>query len=143
MSSSHPIWNFQRKQLCNWSGREIRETSTDFLDLSAGAGLVVSGISTGTVLVRQAVEKWALGQPKMASVQATHYPDISQASPTLQDHVSEPAFEGKSLCHLGQVNHLTLEFPAKMKRPQPMAGFIFGGLPTQGSCLRRPFTRRS
>ncbi len=57
--------------------------STDFLDLSAGAAIVISGLDTGTVLCRRASERWALLQPKVASIQATHYPDLVQATPDL------------------------------------------------------------
>ena len=51
--------------------------SSNFLDLSAGAAIAVSGITGGTVLVRRAVETWRLGQPKTASTEATYYPDIT------------------------------------------------------------------
>lgn len=56
---------------------KITEDSTDFLDLSAGAKITVSGIASGTVLCSRAVERWALGQSKTASITATHYPDIT------------------------------------------------------------------
>ena len=62
---------------------KITSDSANFLDLSGGAAVAVSGITGGIVLVRQAVEKWALLQPKLASIQAVHYPDIVQSSPTL------------------------------------------------------------
>jgi len=61
----------------------VTSESVDFLDLSAGGAIVVSGIATGIVMVRRAVETWRLGQPKTASVQATHYPDFVQVNPTL------------------------------------------------------------
>lgn len=57
--------------------------TSNFLDLSTGAAVVVSTISGGVVLASEAVEKWQLGQPKTASVRATWYPDITQASPVL------------------------------------------------------------
>lgn len=50
--------------------------STDFLDISGGAAITVSGISAGQVLVSRAVETWRLMQPKTASITATHYPDM-------------------------------------------------------------------
>jgi hypothetical protein len=56
---------------------KVTDSSTDFLDLSAGAALTITGIATGVVLASRAVERWALGQPKTASVQATHYPDMA------------------------------------------------------------------
>ena len=56
---------------------KITDDSTDFLDLSAGAAITVSGIATGTVLASRAVERWALGQPKTASITATHYPGFA------------------------------------------------------------------
>lgn len=56
--------------------------SSDFLDLSAGAAVTITGIAAGVVLVSRAVERWQLGQPKTISMQATHYPDITQANPT-------------------------------------------------------------
>ena len=62
---------------------KVNSGTTDFLDLSAGAAIVVTGISTGVLLVSQAVETWQLQQPKIASIKATHYPDVVQASPAL------------------------------------------------------------
>lgn len=62
---------------------KIRAASTNFLDLSTGAAIVVSGISGGVLLASRAVERWRLGQPKTASITATHYPDMVQASPVL------------------------------------------------------------
>ena len=55
------------------------DASTDFLDLSGGVKLTISGLATGTVLATQAVETWALGQPKRLSLSATHYPDMTDA----------------------------------------------------------------
>ncbi len=55
---------------------EIRDDSTDFLDLSAGAAITVSGIAAGVVLASRAVETWRLGQRKTAGVTATHFPDM-------------------------------------------------------------------
>lgn len=56
---------------------KITSDSSDFLDLSAGAQITVSGISTGVVLARRAVERWRLMQPKTATIEATHYPDMT------------------------------------------------------------------
>lgn len=64
----------------NFDG-EITSGSTNFLDLSAGGALTVSGISSGVVLARRAVERWSLMRRKTASIQATHYKDMTQASP--------------------------------------------------------------
>lgn len=60
----------------------VTEGSINFLDLSTGAAITVSGIASGVVLARRAVEIWRLGQPKMANIQATHYPHMVQTSPT-------------------------------------------------------------
>lgn len=69
-----------RKADINFEAR-ITDGSVDFLDLSAGAAVAVSAIPSGVILVRRAVEIWRLGSPKMANVQATHYPDMVQANP--------------------------------------------------------------
>lgn len=55
--------------------------SADFLDLSTGAAVTVTGINAGVVLASRAVERWTLLQPKTISMQGTHYPDITQAAP--------------------------------------------------------------
>jgi len=60
---------------------KVTNESDDFLDLSGGAAITVTGISVGVVLCSRASERWALGQPKTASITATHYPDMVQASP--------------------------------------------------------------
>ncbi len=60
---------------------KVTSDSTDFLDLSAGASITVTGINSGIVLCRRAVERWVLQQPKTASIEATVYPDIVQAGP--------------------------------------------------------------
>jgi hypothetical protein len=69
-----------KKAELNFSAN-ITSESTDFLDLSAGAAITVTGISAGVVLATRAVESWRLGQRKTASVSATHFPDMVQASP--------------------------------------------------------------
>lgn len=52
--------------------------STNFLDLTGNAAqITVSGISSGTVLAEMVEEIWALDEPKVARVQATHYPDMT------------------------------------------------------------------
>jgi hypothetical protein len=56
---------------------KVTDGSTNFLDLSAGASITIAGINTGVVLASRAVERWTLNQPKTASVQATHYPDMA------------------------------------------------------------------
>ncbi len=60
---------------------KITSSSTNFLDLSAGAAITVSGISTGVVLCQKAIEKWTLGQAKTATINATWFPEIVQTSP--------------------------------------------------------------
>ncbi|HSI10720.1 MAG TPA: hypothetical protein VK961_01690 [Chthoniobacter sp.] len=59
----------------------ITDASQDFLDLSAGAAITLTGVTGGGILCTRAIERWALGQPKTASIQATHYPDMSLSSP--------------------------------------------------------------
>lgn len=57
---------------------KVTQASTNFLDLSAGAKIAVSGVSGGTILCRQAVERWGLfPQPKTSAIEATHYPDVT------------------------------------------------------------------
>lgn len=72
LHSSKAELNFEAK---------ITDQSTNFLDLSAGAAITVSGISSGVVLATRAVERWVLGEPKMASITATHFPHIVQVTP--------------------------------------------------------------
>lgn len=62
---------------------KVTGSSTDFLNLGAGGAITVDGIESGVILVRRAVERWVLQQPKTASIQATHYPDMVQADPAL------------------------------------------------------------
>ena len=65
---------------------EVTVGTTDFLDLSAGARIVVSGtpggidLSTGFILAHEAVEEWSLLKRKRASVRATHFPDAPSDS---------------------------------------------------------------
>ncbi len=60
---------------------EVTSASTDFLDLSAGARIVVTGtpggidLSPGFILAHEAVEEWDLLKRKRCSVRATHYPE--------------------------------------------------------------------
>lgn len=74
-----------RKGEINFDG-EVTSTSTNFLDLSAGARLVVSGspggidLSTGFILAHEAVEEWSLMKRKRCSVQATHYSEADADS---------------------------------------------------------------
>ena len=69
-----------KKADLNWSAK-VTEGSTDFLDLSAGAAITLTGIAAGVILATRAVERWVLMQPKTISCQATHYPDMVQADP--------------------------------------------------------------
>ena len=55
----------------------VTADSADFLDLSTGGGIAIEGIAAGTILANRATETWRLGQPKTASIQATHYPDMA------------------------------------------------------------------
>jgi len=82
----------------------VTETSTDFLDLSTAAAIAVSGIQAGVVLCRRAVETWRLMQPKVASVQATHYPDMVAANPALAGKLSAmtPDQSGLGIVYPGQ-----------------------------------------
>lgn len=61
--------------------------STDFFNLgTAGAALVLNGVNNSdnsVIVITRAVERWALGQSKTISVQATHYPDMIQAGAAL------------------------------------------------------------
>lgn len=59
---------------------KITEDSTDFLDLSAGAMITVTGTPAGgVILARRAIERWVLQQPKTASVEAIHFPVMSDS----------------------------------------------------------------
>lgn len=51
----------------------VTDGTTDFLDLSAGAKIAVSGITGGTLLCSRAVESWALGREKTCSLSFTKY----------------------------------------------------------------------
>lgn len=61
----------------------------------------------------------------------------------LNHHVPVSAFDLEGFHGLGQINDLPLQIPTQTQRPQPLTGFILGGLPTQGSYLKRPFTHRA
>ena len=60
---------------------EVTSASTNFLDLSTGARITVSGtpagiaLSSGFILAHEAVEEWNLMKRKHCSVRATHFPD--------------------------------------------------------------------
>jgi hypothetical protein len=61
---------------------EVTSGSTNFLDLSSdAAAIVVSGISTGVVLCSLAEQRWQLGARATCAINATHFMDITQASP--------------------------------------------------------------
>ncbi len=81
----------------------VTEGSEDFLDLSAGAAIAITGIFTGVVLATRATETWRLGQPKTASCTATHFPDMTQASPGLAGELSAftPDQSALSIVHPG------------------------------------------
>ena len=50
-------------------------TSTDFLDLSTGPVITISGITSGVVCALKAVERWQIGaNPKKIEVSGNHYP---------------------------------------------------------------------
>ena len=61
---------------------KVTSASTDFLDISGGAAIAVTGVTGGQVLVSRAVETWRLMQPKTASITATHYPDMTSTNTT-------------------------------------------------------------
>jgi hypothetical protein len=67
----------------------VTSGTTNFLNLfTQGANIVVAGVNdsdTSVVLIRRAVERWQLGQSKTVSIQGTHFPDISQTTPTAAD----------------------------------------------------------
>ena len=69
-----------RKGEINFEG-EVTSDTTDFLDLSVGARIVMTGtpggidLSGGLILAHEAVEEWDLLKRKRCSVRATHYPD--------------------------------------------------------------------
>ena len=52
-------------------------TSTDFLDLTNGQQLAITGLSSGIVLATEAVETWAMKQPKKGSIKAVHLVDAT------------------------------------------------------------------
>ena len=60
---------------------EVTSGSGNFLDLSGGAAIAVSGspggisLSSGFILAHEATEEWDLLKRKRCSVRATHYPD--------------------------------------------------------------------
>jgi hypothetical protein len=60
----------------------VTNNAADFFDLSTGAKIAVQSddIETGTVLCSQAVETWELGKEKTASITATHYPALVEAT---------------------------------------------------------------
>jgi len=77
---------------------EVTDGTTDFLDLSTGARIVVTGspggidLSGGIILAHEAVEEWSLLKRKRCSVRATHYPD-APADATGAAGVALDAFE--------------------------------------------------
>lgn len=64
-----------RKAALNFTAK-VTNDSTDFLDISEGAAIAVDGVSAGQIIVSRAVETWRLMQPKIASITASHYPDM-------------------------------------------------------------------
>jgi hypothetical protein len=57
---------------------EVNASTTNFLDLSAGAAVAVSTITTGTVLATECVEYWGpIPAKKTASLSGTWYPYIT------------------------------------------------------------------
>lgn len=73
----------------NWGfDAKVTDTSTDFLDLSSGAAVAITAnlgepVTGGVILCNRASEDWQLGQAKKVSAGGIHYPDMTQASPTL------------------------------------------------------------
>jgi hypothetical protein len=74
---------------------KVTAGSVDFLDISGGAAIAVTGVTGGQVLVSRAVETWRLMQPKTASITATHYPDMpttnTAAAGTLSAFTPDPS----------------------------------------------------
>jgi hypothetical protein len=66
---------------------KVTSASTDFLDLSTGAAIEVTGIDAGLVLCNEAEQSWRLLQAAEASVAAMHLPDAEQET-------GEPAAPG-------------------------------------------------
>ncbi|HEX4085925.1 MAG TPA: hypothetical protein VHY22_13510 [Chthoniobacteraceae bacterium] len=72
---------------------KVTSASTNFLDLSAGAAIALSSISsTGSILVSRAVQRWRLSQAATASVEATWYPDMTPADGAALAGVTNSAF---------------------------------------------------
>lgn len=58
---------------------EVTSASDDFFDLSDGP-VIALGLTPGTTCCYEATERWALEQPKVASLQATHFPGITSGN---------------------------------------------------------------
>jgi hypothetical protein len=61
---------------------KVTAASTDFLDLSAGAAVAISGIETGIALAADAEEVWRSLTEKTASVSGIHFPFMVQETGT-------------------------------------------------------------
>lgn len=84
-------------------GAEITSGSVDFLDISAGAVVTVTGIASGIVAVSRAVETWRLQQRKTAQISATWFPDMTQAGPQTAGTLTSftPDQSGLGITHPG------------------------------------------
>lgn len=55
----------------------ITDDTADLPDLSEGAKIAVTGIASGTCLLSEVVERWAIGQAKTGSMRGTHFPAVT------------------------------------------------------------------
>lgn len=104
-----------RKAEINFAG-EVTSGSTDFLDLSGGQKLTLTGgpagidLAQGMILAEQTVEEWGLLRRKQASVKAWHYPDATDESGPAAG--TTPIFDSQDLAGLlfpgGTLNYSTV-----------------------------------
>jgi len=96
----HVLIQHSRKAEIRFDAR-VTDASTDFLDLSTGGAITITGVTGGAILVTRAVERWSLKQPKTASIQATHYPDFTASADAGTLDAFQPANQGLSFLHPG------------------------------------------
>lgn len=73
-----------KKASLDWDAK-VTDGSDDFLDLSGGAKITVTGFASGTILAYSAIERYVLNSPKTISVRATHFPDMTDSGGTAAD----------------------------------------------------------
>jgi hypothetical protein len=54
----------------------VTDDTTDLPDLSEGAKIAITGLATGTVLLTELVERWAINQAKTFNARASHFPKV-------------------------------------------------------------------